>query len=284
MLVEGIKFAYTTKSGRLTGINLVARSLNGETESHCLRTIATVEPFFRVETRSLGTIRRVPGVERLEFTATFTTHSGERLGLALDDRPVKPGGVVQPADLDLTLEPVEPDEFGYASTWIAHASVPADGPRGPHGITVRVTSNVTRPDAEAGETYDAQAFLPYRLTGPAALDATFASFGLMRPGATGNALVREVGLTRIDPALDLNDLRATFVPDEKNTAPWVEAATARLSPGEADDRFTLTIELPAIPQTADGAFRGRVRIDLDREGEPPLWVGFSGVVRKGKGR
>lgn len=272
-----------------TQVRIQVYSNDGTAATTTLTLKASIQPFIVATPPylQLGNIRQ--GEEKTA-RITFRTSGGERVALTRDETRRVP----VPDGLSVEVVPVTPDEEGKSNQWTATFTIGSDAREGAGGFMLRMNSDVTLPEKKASTdpavaakqklknggkplVYTCDANISYNVIGALSMTPQYISLGLVRPG---QAVVRSARLTAYEDDFDLSGVKVSVVPEGKQELKWADSFAASVKPVSGSNAVDIELRLKGLPEDADGAFRGRVRIETGHPANPELFLRFSGVCRK----
>ena len=272
-----------------TQVRIQVYSNDGTAATATLTLKASIQPFIVATPPylQLGNIRQ--GEEKTA-RITFRTSGGERVALTRDETRRVP----VPDGLSVEVVPVTPDEEGKSNQWTATFTIGSDAREGAGGFMLRMNSDVTLPEKKVSTdpavaakqklknggkplVYTCDANISYNVIGALSMTPQYISLGLVRPG---QAVVRSARLTAYEDDFDLSGVKVSVVPEGKQELKWADSFAASVKPVSGSNAVDIELRLKGLPEDADGAFRGRVRIETGHPANPELFLRFSGVCRK----
>lgn len=272
-----------------TQVRIQVYSNDGTAATTTLTLKASIQPFIVATPPylQLGNIRQ--GEEKTA-RITFRTSGGERVALSRDATRRVP----VPEGLSVDVVAVNPDEEGKSNQWTATFTIGADAREGAGGFMLRMNSDVALPDKKISTdpavaakqklknggkplVYTCDANISYNVIGALSMTPQYISLGLVRPG---QAVVRSARLTAHEDDFDLSGVKVSVVPEGQQELKWADSFVANVKPVSGSNAVDVELRLQGLPEDADGAFRGRVRIETGHPANPELFLRFSGVCRK----
>lgn len=272
-----------------TQVRIQVYSNDGTAATTTLTLKASIQPFIVATPPylQLGNIRQ--GEEKTA-RITFRTSGGERVALSRDTTRRVP----VPEGLSVDVVAVNPDEEGKSNQWTATFTIGADAREGAGGFMLRMNSDVTLPEKKISTdpavaakqklknggkplVYTCDANISYNVIGALSMTPQYISLGLVRPG---QAVVRSARLTAHEDDFDLSGVKVSVVPEGQQELKWADRFVANVKPVSGSNAVDVELRLQGLPEDADGAFRGRVRIETGHPANPELFLRFSGVCRK----
>ena len=274
-----------------TQVRIQVYSNDGKAPTTTLTLKASIQPFIVATPPylQLGNIR-----EGTEKTAkiNFRTSNGEAILLSTDTTRKVP----VPEGLTVSMDPVNPGPDGKSSQWAATFVIGSGAKEGPGGFMLRLNSDVELPQAKkakgltpqeeaklaakgAGKptVYTCDANISYNVIGALSMAPQYISLGLVRPG---QAVVRSARLTSHESDFDLSGVKVELVGEGNAELQWADQFMASVKPVAGTNAVDIELRLKGLPETSDGAFRGRVKITTGHPTKPELFLRFSGVCRK----
>lgn len=263
-----------------TQVRIQIYSNDGKAPANSLVLKASIQPFIVASPPflQLGQIRQ--GTERTA-KITFRTNGGEKVLLTVDDTRKVP----MPEGLSFEVEPVNPDEEGKSSQWAASFKVGPTAPEGAGGYMLRMNTDIKLPTPATPPVkgkavpiyYSCDANISYNIIGALSMQPAYISLGLVRPG---QPQVRSTRLTAHEEDFDLSGVKVEVVGEGGQELLWADRFAATVKPVAGSNAVDVELRLEGLPDEADGAFRGRVKITTGHESKPELFLRFSGVCRK----
>ncbi len=277
-------------------INVYHNDPRGTTQ---LALVAHVEPFLQA-TPPLLNFGNVPGGESKTQVIDVHANKGEPVSLTWDALR----GQTKPDGLDIKVEAVNPGPDGKASHWRVTCTADASMKEGNFGYQISLLSDKIRPDAEEiEENNEARLALPDknpdgtnnpkhqqdtnhrlnvtctgRVLGLLSHNPQFVSLGVVRPG---QVVPRTVRIDVHDETVDLSNLKVELQgdPNSGEALQWAEHFTTAVRPVPGSKSVDVEIKLNGLPDNAEGAFRGVIKIGTGVPAKPEILVRFSGVCR-----
>lgn len=273
-----------------TQVRIQVYSNDGKAPTTTLTLKASIQPFIVATPPylQLGDIRE--GTERTA-KINFRTSSGEPILLSSDTLRKVP----VPEGMTVSVDPVNPNAEGKSSQWAATFVIGSGAKEGPGGFMLRMNSDVELPQSKKAKSltaaeeakaaakgakptvYTCDANISYNVIGALSMAPLYISLGLVRPG---QAVVRSARLTSHESDFDLSGVKVVLVGEGNADLKWADQFVASVKPVAGGSAVDIELRLTGLPESADGAFRGRVKITTGHPTTPELFLRFSGVCRK----
>lgn len=273
-----------------TQVRIQVYSNDGKAPTTTLTLKASIQPFIVATPPylQLGNIRE--GTEKVA-KINFRTSNGEPILLSTDSTRKVP----VPEGLTVSIDAVNPNAEGKSSQWAATFVIGAGAKEGPGGFMLRLNSDVELPQSKKAKAltpeeeakaalkgakatvYTCDANISYNVIGALSMAPQYISLGLVRPG---QAVVRSARLTSHESDFDLSGVKVELVGEGNAELQWAEQFIASVKPVAGTNAVDIELRLSGLPESADGAFRGRVKITTGHPNKPEMFLRFSGVCRK----
>lgn len=237
---------------------------------------AMVDTYFRMTPTALD-FGELSVADVVEKTCEVT---GKRPGpfmLSLEARPL-------PQGVNCTLMPINPGPDGKADKWTVKVTVGPDCREGNTGYPLALLSDQEIAGAAPGPDgkqprYSATLMLTARVRGLISYDPQYLSFGLVRPG---QIVSRTLRVQSFDPKfqMGLPELSILGANDQTPEFKFKEQFSVNARPTADGKAVEVELTLNGLPESADGAFQGRLVIKTGHPAKPEIQVLFSGVCRQ----
>lgn len=238
---------------------------------------AMVDEFFAAMPATLD-FGDMTTVDAREQTAVVTAKRGGKFKLR-QDLPLQVPG------MKVTLTPVQPDETGAADRWEVKVAMGPDLREGSQGYPVHLASDQLVANAQPAidgtkPSYGASVLVQARVRGLISFQPPYLSFALVRPGQTAT---RTIKIECFDDKFTLTTPKSMKLVGQSDAIPefrYAEHFDLVARPAADGRSMDVDVILKGLPETADGAFQGRVLIETGHPSRPTVAVLFSGVCRK----
>lgn len=273
-----------------TQVRIQVYSNDGKAAVTSLVLKASVQPFI-VATPAFLQLGQIRQGEEKTAKVNFRTQGGERVLLTRDESRM----VSLPEGLSYEVEAINPDAEGKSNQWTASFKIDTSlGQEGAKGYLLRLNTDLKLPQnekiaaanaaqaAKSGKKslplfYSCDANVSYNIIGALSMQPQYISLGLVRPG---QPQVRSTRLTAHEEGFDLSGVKVEIVGEGGQELQWKDRFSAAVKPVPGASAVDIELRLDGLPEAADGAFRGRVKILTGHESKPEMFLRFSGVCRK----
>jgi hypothetical protein len=255
-------------------INVFTNDPRGQT---ILSLEADVEPFFNVTPPSINfqtLTQKDTATEKLSISTT----KGQRTKLAALAENL-------PQGLKIDLRPLDADAEEKATRWELVATAGPGLAEGNLAYSVTLRSDLPIPGGEKlpnGQppSYEVNATVMGRVTGPVSFQPQFLSLGLLRPG---QALSRTIRVTCHDPEYKVGTPEVLVLGRDTEVWEYASNFTSVVRPVANENAVDIEVSMAGLPATVNGSFSGTLVIKLGHPDRPELRIPISGVVRGGAG-
>ncbi len=198
--------------------------------------------------------------------------------LSLEPRPL-------PKGVKVDLLPTNPTADNKAEKWTIKVTAGPDLNEGNLGYPLALLSDQLIDGAQPGPDgkpphYSATLMLTARVRGLISYEPAYISFGLVKPG---QVMSRTVKIQSFDPKFTLGIPELKIAGPNPQTPDFKYAGNFSTAARPTADGKAVEVELTlnGLPETADGAFQGKIVIKTGHPAKPEVEVMFSGVCRPG---
>jgi hypothetical protein len=234
--------------------------------------LADVRPGLLVDPPSLSAgVISVEEERRVELQVRSAT--GDRLRLEHRRRAV-------PEQLQVTLEPIAPDEEGRAERWAVSILLQRGMPKGVHRYPIHLVSDRENPDATPAADGTRPFFtiipdLEVEVVGRFRIHPPALDFGVVRSEET---VARTLRLTCLDGDFDLGEPRVRLIPLKPDQPfPLGRTAHIQLFPVEGENAWMVQLLLDGLDKDVEQTILARLVIETGHPAEPEIEARVSAI-------